>query len=211
MTIDEHHGSRRLLSRPSWFRWSVAFLVLVVLSSSTVAVSPQSVAASGITAERVTAVVLYRQTQSIYGRVNVLGEKYDLAQIELNKINDKITYTKNVVSGIEQHVAKDDAQLRADAIFAYVTNGSAESSSPLFSSNVAKSEARNIYNQVAEGDIGTTLSRLKGYKIFLVQERSILSVDRRRAAAEETTAKRAFLVAQGLERYLQSELARAAV
>lgn len=208
MTNVEYHSTRRSLGKPSWFRWTVSVLATAAACTSTEVVSSHPAAASGITAERVTAAVLYRQTQSIYGRVNVLGERYDLAQIKLNEINNEITYAKNVVGGIEQHVIKDNAQLRADAIFAYVNNGSAQSNNPLFSSSATKSEATNIYNQFAEGDVGTTVARLKNYKILLTQERSILAGERRRATGEAATAKRAFLVAQSLERSLRHELAQ---
>jgi cell wall-associated NlpC family hydrolase len=208
MTSVEHHPARRSLGNLKWTRWTVSVLATAAACTSTEVVSSHPAAASGITAERVTAAVLYRQTQSIYGRVNVLGEKYDLAQIKLNKIKNEIIYAKNVVGGIEQHVLKDNAQLRADAIFAYVNNGSAQSNNPLFSSRATKSEATNIYNQFAEGDVGTTVARLKNYKILLTQERSILAGERRRAVGEAATAKKAFLVAQSLERSLQHELAQ---
>lgn len=208
MVNAERPSGRTSPENLSWCRWAVSALVVAAVSAGTEAVSPRPAAASGITADRVTAAVLYRQTQSIYGRVNVLGEKYDLAQIKLNRIKNEITDATNVVNGIEQHVTKDNAQLRADAIFAYVNSGSIQNNNSLFPSSVARSDAAKIYNQVAEGDIGATLAHLKNYKIQLTQERLILAGARRRATSEATTAKTALLVAQGLERTLQHELAK---
>ena len=83
MTSVEHHPARRSLGNLKWTRWTVSVLATAAACTSTEVVSSHPAAASGITAERVTAAVLYRQTQSIYGRVNVLGESYDLAGYSL--------------------------------------------------------------------------------------------------------------------------------
>jgi len=48
--------------------------------------------------------------------------------------------------------------LRADAIFAYVTNGAAASNNPLFSSNASNIGATDVYNKIAEG---TSVRRLR--------------------------------------------------
>jgi len=72
--------------------------------------------------------------------------------------------------------------LRAEAIFAYVTNGAAASNNPLFSNSASKIGATNVYNQLAQGNVAATLSNLKNYKIELTQERNILASEVGRAA-----------------------------
>ncbi len=92
-----------------------------------------------------------------------------------NKIASEIRNTKADVAIIKKNVTKGDAQLRAEAVFAYVTNGAAASNNPLFSTSASKIGATNVYNQLAQGNVAQTLSNLKNYKIELTQERSILA------------------------------------
>ncbi len=150
--------------------------------------------------------MLYKQIQTINSQVERLGQKYDQAHVKLENINNQITNTKNVVAGIERNVAKGNVQLRQDAIFAYVTNGSSASNSPLFSSSASKVGATNVYNQLAEGNISTTLASLKNYKIELTQERSILKGEVLQAANATRTAAKAFHDARVLQASLQNAL-----
>ena len=176
---------------------------------STVTISPRLAGASTISNERAKANVLYKQIQRINSRVEALGQKYDLAHVKLETINNQIKNTKNVVAGIERNVAKGNNQLRQDAIFAYVTNGAAAGNNPLFSPNASKVDATNVYNQLAEGNINTTLASLKNYKIELTQERTILKGQVEQAAAATRTAAKAFNDSRVLQASLQNALSQA--
>jgi cell wall-associated NlpC family hydrolase len=176
---------------------------------STVTFSPRLAGASTISNERAKAAVLYKQIQNINGRVEALGQKYDLAHVKLETINNQIKNTKNVVAGIERNVAKGNTQLRQDAIFAYVTNGSAASNNPLFSQNANKVGATNVYNQLAEGNINTTLANLKNYKLELTQERSILKGQVSQAADATRSAAKSFNEARVLQASLKNALSQA--
>lgn len=199
-------STRRPEKRLQRIRWFSSIAALVAISSSVVAVTPNLVGASSITSEKAKAAILYKQIQTINGRVEALGQKYDLAKIKLDKINNEITNTRATVANIEKNVTKGDAQLRADAIFAYVTNGSAQASNPLFSPNAAKVGATNVYSQLAEGNISTTLAGLKNYRIELTQERSILNNEDAQARDATKAAAAAFHEAKILQASLQNTL-----
>ena len=158
----------------------------------TVTSSSHLASASTLSTDRARANQLLKQINRIGAHVDYLGQKYDLAKIKLDKIANEITNTKADVKVIKKNVAKGDAQLRAEAVFAYVTNGSAASNNPLFSNSASKIGATNVYNQLAQGNVAATLSNLKNYKIELTQERSILASEVGRAASLTRAAAKSF-------------------
>jgi cell wall-associated NlpC family hydrolase len=171
-----------------------------------VALSARPAGASTLTNDRTRATELLNSINSLNARVQGLGQKYDLARINLQKITNEIRDTKSTVKTIEGNVAKGDAQLRSDAIFAYVTNGAAAANNPLFNPNASKVGATNVYNQLAEGSISTTLAGLKSYKVELTQERSILWGEEAQSASATRIAARSYNTAKGVQATLQHTL-----
>jgi len=188
------------------FRWIKSALAVVAVCSSTVAVLPRPAGASGISSDRVKANELYNQIQSTNAKVELLGQRYDEAQIKLDKFNNQISHTKETVAAIKNKVSNGTTQLRDDAIFAYVTNGAAASNNPLFSSNASNIGATDVYNKIAEGNVSATIASLKNYRIELTQERSILNSEDAQARAATQVAAAAFHSAKVLQASLQSTL-----
>jgi cell wall-associated NlpC family hydrolase len=188
------------------FRWTCSILAVVAVCFSSLAVSTRPAGASSISNDKAKASVLYGQINRINARVDALGQKYDEVKIKLDHIENQITNTKAYVATIKRKVSKGVAQLRSDAIFAYVTNGSALANNPLFTSNSSKVGATNVYNQLAEGNVGTTLAGLKTYRIELTQERAILTSEDAQAASATRVAAKSFheakLLQSGLTRTL---------
>jgi len=189
------------------FRWTSSILAVVAVCFSTVAVSPRPASAS-LTSEKAQAAVLLNRINNLNARVGVLGQRYDLAQIKLDKIKNEILNARATVKQIQANVKRGNNQLRADAVFAYVTNGSAAKYNPLFTTNASSIGATNVYNQLAEGNISTTLASLKNYKIELTQERSLLNAEVRRAALVANSAAKSFHDAQALQRSLNAALSQ---
>ena len=185
-----------------------SILAAVAVCFSTVAISSRPASASSIASDKAQAATLYRQINRINARVDALGQKYDEVKIKLDHIEDQIKNTKAYVAKIKRNVSKGVAELRSDAIFAYVTNGSALSSNPLFNSNANKASATNVYNQLAEGNVGTALAGLKTYRVELTQERSILSGEHAQATAATHAAANAFHEAKLLQSGLHRTLGR---
>ncbi len=170
------------------------------------AVSPRPASASGIASDRAKATALYNQIQNINARVELLGQRYDEAQIKLNKFNNQITHTKQTVEAIKNKVSNGTNELVQDAIFAYVTNGAAASNNPLFTNNAANVGATNVYGKIAQGNVTSTIASLKNYRIELTQERSILNDEDNQARAATKVAASAFHSAKVLQASLQSTL-----
>jgi cell wall-associated NlpC family hydrolase len=190
------------------FRWIASILAVVAVCIGTVAISPRPSAAVGLSSERAQATTLLNQINTINGQVERLGQKYDAAQIKLKRIQNEIVNTKAVVAGIQGKLDKGNLQLRADAVFAYVTNGSSARGNPLFNSNAATAGATNVYNQLAEGNIATTLANLKNYRIKLTKERSLLAAEDAQAAAATRGAAGSFHSAKLLQAKLKNTLAQ---
>lgn len=188
------------------FGWILSILAVVAVSFSTVAVSPRSAGASNLSNDRAKANTLLSQINRINAQVEGLGQKYDEAQIRLHKLNNEITNTRATVAAIEKNVAKGNAQLRADVIFAYVTNGATGGNNPLFSKNASKIGATSVYTQLAEGNINTTIASLKSNRIQLTRERGLLNAEDANARAVTRDAAKSFHTAKILQSSLKQAL-----
>ncbi|MDH2904070.1 MAG: NlpC/P60 family protein [Actinomycetota bacterium] len=142
-----------------------------------------------IAQEKQRAADLYNQIQRVGAQVQFLGQRYDLAHLKYAHIVNTITNTKAIVAGIQSQVVNDNSRLKADAVFAYVTNGSASSSNPLFNTNAANVGATDVYNQLATGNIGSVIASLKTNRVQLTQERGLLNSEMAQAAAVANAAK----------------------
>jgi cell wall-associated NlpC family hydrolase len=151
-----------------------SLLTAVAVCFGTVAISSRPATASTLGNDRARANQLLKQINRISSHVNLMGEKYDVALVKLHKITFEIKNTKSEVATIKSNVKKNAKQLAADAVFAYVTNGAAAGNNPLFANSATKIGSTNVYSKLAEGNITSTISSLKSYRIELTQERSIL-------------------------------------
>ena len=190
------------------FRWILSILAVVAVCLSTVATWSRPGAATTLSSERARATALLNQINGINAQVGLLGQRYDLAQIKLDKIKNEILNARATVATIEHNVQKGNDQLRADAIFAYVTNGSSVKYNPLFTPNASSLGATNVYNQLAEGNVSTTISSLKNFRIELTQERHLLNEEVQRAALVTRSAAKSYRSAQILQRELNGALSQ---
>ncbi|NNN08521.1 MAG: C40 family peptidase [Acidimicrobiaceae bacterium] len=179
----------RLASRPQKSRWILTTLAAVVVSTSAVTVLSRPAGAMTIAQEKQRAADLYNQIQRVGSQVQYLGQKYDLAHLKYAQIVNTIANTKAIVAGIQGQVVTDNARLKADAVFAYVTNGSAANSNPLFNANAANVGATDVYNQLATGNIGSVIASLKTNRVQLTQERGLLNSEMAQASAVANAAK----------------------
>lgn len=189
-------------------RWTLTLLVVAAVSSSTLTLSSKPAAASTLSLDKARAANLYGQVQRIDAQVAFLGQKYDLAHLRLAQIHSEIANTRQIVASIESRVAKNNAQLRADAVYAYITNGAAAAANPLFSTNAVNIGSTNVYTQLAEGDVGTVIANLKTSKIQLTQERTVLNSQVSAAQVQSNQAAAALHQAQVLQYSINTALSQ---
>ena len=187
-------------------RWNSRLLAAVALLLSVAMGLSPSASAASIAGKRAEAAVVFAQIQSTNGRVDFLGQQYDLAQIKLREIHNQIQRTKALITQIEREVAKSNTQLKSDAIFAYVNQGATAERVPLFTTNPSKTQANDVYNKIAMGNVSTTLALLETYKIRLTRAQSNLIAEDRQAVDATRTAARSFHEAKLLQASLQHTL-----
>ena len=83
-----------------------------------------------------------------------------------------------------------------------------QANNPLFATRATNFGATNVYSQLAQGNITSTLAGLKSSKIRLTQERSLLNAEDRAAAGAAATAAKAYHEAQGIQASLNRALAQ---
>ncbi len=193
-----------LAQGPKRLRRLFTLLAIAALSMGTLTVVTRPAGAMTIAQEKARAAALYSQIQSVGAQVQLLGQRYDLAQLKLDQIRNTIINTKAIVAGIENKVATDDNQLKVDAIFAYVTNGTADTNNPLFTNSAANVGATSVYSQLAQGNIGSAIAALKTNRVELTQERNILTAEENQALAATNAAQAALRQGQTLQANLES-------
>lgn len=179
----------------------------VTVFSGTVSVASRPAGAASLAQDRQSAKILLNQINRTNAQVGRLGQKYDEAQIKLHNINNLINNTKSTVAAIQGKVDHGNLQLRQDVILAYVTNGASAGNNPLFSSNATKLGNTNLYQQLAEGNIATTISSLKNYRLQLTRERGLLKSEDAHARAVARSAADSFHRAKILQAKLHRTLA----
>ncbi|NBV26241.1 MAG: hypothetical protein EBR99_02885, partial [Actinobacteria bacterium] len=137
-------------------------------------VSPRPAAATNIQTERAKANALYIQVQKLNVQVDTLGQKYNLTQIQLTQLNHLITHSRQAVADAQRQVTTNRAGLRQAAINSYINAGAQMMSNPLFNTDAANNGARTVYNNIAEGDLSTSVSSLQLSTIRLTSQRQIL-------------------------------------
>ncbi len=168
---------------------------------------PRPAGASSLTNDRAKAAILLNQINRTDAQVGRLGQKYDQSLINLHTYNAEIANTKANVAAIEKNVSKGNSQLRADVVFSYVTNGGSQSNNPLFSKNADKTGARNVYSQLAAGNINTTIASLKSNRIKLTRERGQLAAEDRHARSLTRDAAHSLHTAKMIQSGLSNTLA----
>jgi cell wall-associated NlpC family hydrolase len=188
------------------FRWVLSALAVATVSFSTVAILPHQASASNLSNDRGKAKILLNQINRTNAQVDRLGQKYDEAKINLSKYNNEIANTKKTIATIEANVSKGNSQLRADVVFSYVTDGGSQNNNPLFSKNASTVGAKNVYSQLAAGNISSTIASLKSDRIQITQDRSVLKSEDNHARSLTRDAAKSFNKSKVLQASLKNTL-----
>ena len=172
--------------------------------SSTVTYSSRPAAAATIKQERQQAAQIYRAIQTQQRRIGFLEGKYLQAQLKLNSLHSEIANTQQIVAAAGRKVSVDQVKLRAAALNAFVNNGSAAAGNPLFSTNESNVESANVYRNIAEGNLSTSVANLRNSSLFLTQQRKIL----RSELSAQTSATRTANSALRWNQRLNAQLIR---
>ena len=202
---DAHAPSRRTKgSRFSRFQ-SIATIgaACSVLSLSAVSLSSSTASAATLQEQ---AASISAQLKSQENTVGALGQQYNQDLIRLNQINASIKATKKAVVRDRGLVANDTVSLRQAAVNAYITNGEAAASNPLFSNNQKSFSATQEYSGVVQGTLSTALAALTNSQNHLAAQQTKLSHQQGNAQATANAAASSLSQAKAGQAHLQALL-----
>ena len=140
--------------------------------------------------------------------MNAASQRYDLARINLSRVERAIARTKAVTASVAGQLVKDRLALRDAVVYAYVTAGARGDGVTQFFSNPADNESRTVYLHYAEGDIAVAMAALNETRHRLAGDRTTLTGEVRRAASATDAAASAVADARTLLVTLRATLAK---
>jgi cell wall-associated NlpC family hydrolase len=128
--------------------------------------------------------------------------------VQLGRVDADIAATKAAVAQKQRQVAHDKRQLEKVAVAVYVSDGSAVSDDPLFSSNEKTQGAANEYSQIASGDIDEAVANLDTAKNKLSAQQAQLTVQETQAQGAVSSEQAAIAANQLVEQQQSAALAQ---
>ncbi|MGA2522440.1 MAG: NlpC/P60 family protein [Acidimicrobiales bacterium] len=177
-----------------------ATLALVSVAAGTALASPRPALADQVSSDRAQAAQIVAQIQAEGSRLAVLSEQYDQDEIRAGQLGQQLSQTQVQISAAKAQVAKDQDQLRQQAVADYTSGGSSSGLDELFTSGGQSAAAVREYEQVASGDISGAIDRLN-------QADSVLAAQQTQLQATETQARATAASALGARQGAQAELA----
>ena len=203
--IDVERQQRRTTPRPALraraLRWvGTPALVGVTVFVSTVLPSARPAGADQLSDAQAKASQIEAQIQSTGEQISAAGQQYDAALAQQQALATQIAGTQTKINADKAQVAGDQVTLRTAAVDAYVSDGAAATSNPLFSNNQKTLAAQQVYNSAAEGDLGTDVANLHTAQNALDSQQAALQTQENaatNAANSATQAEQAAQAAQG--------------
>lgn len=154
------HGSaaRRRIARLGGVLLStlvVTGMTIPVLASSRPAFGDQ------LADDQAQAAALTQEIAAEGEQINVLAERYDAAELQLQGVQAQVSSARAAFDQAEGQVSHDRGALRSAAINAYVDAGSDSSLVAIFDSSQQSYGLRQEYTSLAAGDLTTSVSRLQ--------------------------------------------------
>lgn len=122
----------------------------------------------------------HAQIQALTGQVNQ-------ADFKLSQIHDQIAASQAQMVKDQQDVAKDQGQLRHQALADYTSAGTSTTATQLFTTNVNTSGIRSEYSSIASGDVTATIAHLHTAQAQLAATQSSLEQQKAQAQAEKNS------------------------
>jgi cell wall-associated NlpC family hydrolase len=166
-------------------------MTVVTVCSGTVVLVSRPIGADTIAGAKAKAAQIESELSAAQNEMSALGQQYDAARNKLDQVDTNIASTKAAIVVNEHQVAKDKNVLEKAAIANYVSDGSAASENPIFSSNEKTLGAATEYNQIASGDINQAVANLHTAENKLSTEEAQLTTQQGQAQTAVTTEQAA--------------------
>jgi cell wall-associated NlpC family hydrolase len=155
--------------------------------------------ATTISAAKAKAAQIQQEIQSTGQQIDALDQQYDAAQAHKAALDQQIAATRAKIAQTQATIAGDRDTLKKAAVNAYVSNGAAAAQDPLFSGNQSSTMAARVYNDVAEGNLGTAVSDLNTAQNQLDAQQAVLTTQDGQATQAVSNAQAAANQAKSLQ------------
>jgi cell wall-associated NlpC family hydrolase len=180
----------------------------IVTAGATMVVTSPTVGADSVASAKAEAAAIAASLTAAQNKMSALGQQYDAARVQLGRVDADIAATKAAVAQKQRQVAHDKRQLEKVAVAVYVSDGSAVSDDPLFSSNEKTQGAANEYSQIASGDIDEAVANLDTAKNKLSAQQAQLTVQETQAQGAVSSEQAAIAANQLVEQQQSAALAQ---
>ncbi|MHB8592973.1 MAG: C40 family peptidase [Acidimicrobiales bacterium] len=180
-------GRRRPGVRAAGLVGSVVTVVASVLLPSARAVGADPLATARAQAAQVNA-----QLQSDAGRLDSLSQQYERAQAQVSQLQAQIAQAHLAIAQDQVQVAADQANLRQQAIAAYMAGSTDSGLESIFGPGGEQAVVTNEYTALATGSITNAVDGLNLAQTHLAQQQAQLqaSEDQAQSAVDQVAAAR---------------------
>jgi cell wall-associated NlpC family hydrolase len=151
------------------------------------------VGADPLATAKAQAAALAQQIQAQGQRLAALSEQYDQAQLRVQQLDARLSATRAAVAQAQAQVGAAQADLRRQALDAYMSGGANTGLEQVFTSGGEQSTAAQEYRAVAGGNVSGAIDHLNQVQATLAQEQSQLQATEqsaRDALGQADAAKR---------------------
>ncbi len=189
---------RRLLALTALFATFTASAVGIAVA--------RPASADQISDAKAQAAAIGSKIQAIDAQRQQLTGQVTAADYQLSQLKDKIAAGQAQISKDQAQVSKDQSQLRSQAISDYVSSGTSNQVTQMFTSNVNTSGIRSEYTSIATGNVTTTIDHLHTAQAELQATQNALVQHQAQATATRNSLVSSESQAASLESQYQSTL-----
>ncbi len=172
-------------------RVMVPVMTLVAVLAGTVVLATRPASGDSVASARAAAAAIEAKLNAAQNEMSALSQQYDAASARLQSIEASIAATKATIASDQAQVDHDRSVLSKAAIANYVSDGSASTDNPIFSSNEKTVGAATEYSQIAEGNINLAMDNLHTAENTLNAQQAQLQEQQGQAAQAVSTEQAA--------------------
>ena len=159
--------------------------LLGATSAAVVIASPAS--ADQISDAQAQAAAITAQLNATHAQIAALTGQVNQADYRLSQLQAQISASQAQMAKDQRTVTADTTQLRSQAIADYISSGTSNTATQLFTSNVNTSGIRSEYSSIATGNVTSTIDHLHTAQTQLAATQASLEQQRAQAQTTETT------------------------
>jgi len=185
----------------------VLALAVVAVVASLVAVPSHPASADPLASAQAQAAALSAKLNGEQQQIADLTGEYNAAAYHLSQLDAQISQTQAGLAKDRAAVNADESQLRSQAVADYMSSGTSNQLTEMFSSGSSNAASeRSEYTAIATGNVTTTVDNLNTAQTHLQSEQSALQQQRSQAAATAASFSTAQSEATALAGQYQSQL-----